>query len=101
MLSRLRSGKTILERRARRQGRQRKMSVQGSMGRQYLLNNNEVRPTKSMSCCLQAISCSNIKARITAESDSFLKRLSLICKSTWRPAGTRAADCIEGWAHKL
>jgi hypothetical protein len=32
-----------------------------------------------------------------------LKRLSFICKSTWRPAGTlaRAADCIEGWAHRF
>jgi hypothetical protein len=64
------------------------------MGRQYLLNNIEVP---------RAISCSDIKARITADSESFLKRLSFLCKSTWRQAGTLAlaADCIEGWAHKL
>ncbi len=52
------------------------------MGSQYLLSNKEDPPTKLMDTCLHAISCSNMKARITAEMDSFLKVMSFICKST-------------------
>jgi hypothetical protein len=50
-----------------------------------------------------AIPCSDLKARVTVDCDSFSKRLSFNCKSTWRTAGTlaRAADCVECWVHEF
>jgi hypothetical protein len=76
--------------------------MQGSMGRQHLLNNNEDPPTKSRlllagDLVLHHKGAHHHGQRFFLEEPVVHLQIDMATGGNFGPV----ADCIEGWAHKL